>query len=60
MAYSDFKTVGSVKSAFGLTTIQDVQFLTNVVPVNPRSGLTTIARQILIASEHRLKLRNCM
>jgi hypothetical protein len=26
MAYSDFKTVGSVKAAFGLTTIEDVQF----------------------------------
>jgi hypothetical protein len=30
MAYRDFKSIGSVKSAFGLTTIEDVQFLPTV------------------------------
>jgi hypothetical protein len=47
MAYSDFKTIGSVKSAFGLTTIEDVQFLTNVPAVNPSEILTAILAENL-------------
>jgi hypothetical protein len=47
MAYSDFKTVGSVKSAFGLTTIEDVQFLMSAVPVNPSEILTAVLAENL-------------
>ncbi len=47
MAYSDFKTVGSVKSAFGLTTIEDVQFLPDAIPVEPSEILAAILKENL-------------
>ncbi len=47
MAYSDFKTVGSVKAAFGLTTIEDVQFLPHAVPVEPSEILAAILKENL-------------
>jgi hypothetical protein len=47
MAYSDFKTVGSVKAAFGLTTIEDVQFLSHAVPVEPSEILVAILKENL-------------
>jgi hypothetical protein len=47
MAYSDFKTIGSVKAAFGLTTIEDVQFLSNAVPVEPSEILIAILKENL-------------
>jgi hypothetical protein len=47
MAYSDFKTVGSVKTAFGLTTIEDVQFLPHVAPVAPSAILTAVLTENL-------------
>jgi hypothetical protein len=47
MAYSDFKTVGSVKTAFGLTTIEDVQFLPQVAPVVPSAILTAVLAENL-------------
>jgi hypothetical protein len=45
--YSDFKTVGSVKVAFGLTTIEDVQFLPNADPVAPSEILAAILKENL-------------
>lgn len=47
MAYSDFKTVGSVKTAFGLTTIEDVQFLPHALPVAPSEILIAILAENL-------------
>lgn len=47
MAYIDFKTIGSVKTAFGLTTIENVQFLPHVVPVVPSAILTAILAENL-------------
>jgi hypothetical protein len=47
MAYSDFKTIGSVKDAFGLTTIEDIQFLPQASPVSPSEILTTILAENL-------------
>jgi hypothetical protein len=47
MAYSDFKTVSSVKAAFGLTTIEDVQFLFNAVSVEPSEILAAILKENL-------------
>jgi hypothetical protein len=47
MAYTDFKTVGSVKAAFGLTTIEDVQFFPNAAPVEPSQILTAILKENL-------------
>jgi hypothetical protein len=47
MAYSDFKTVGSVKTAFGLTTIENVQFLPHVAPAAPSAILIAILAENL-------------
>jgi hypothetical protein len=47
MAYIDFKTIGSVKTAFGLTTIEDVQFLPQVAPVAPSAILTAVLAENL-------------
>jgi hypothetical protein len=47
MTYTDFKTIGSVKAAFGLTTIEDVQFLPNAVPVEPSEILAAILKENL-------------
>jgi hypothetical protein len=47
MAYSDFKTIGSVKDAFGLTTIEDIQFLTQAPPIAPSETLTAILAENL-------------
>jgi hypothetical protein len=47
MAYSDFKTIGSVKTAFGLTTIEDIQFLPQAIPIAPSEILTAILTENL-------------
>jgi hypothetical protein len=47
MAYSDFKTIGSVKAAFGLTTIEDVQFLPDAISVKPSEILVSILKENL-------------
>jgi hypothetical protein len=47
MAYPDFKTIGSVKDAFGLTTIEDIQFLPQATPVAPSEILTAILAENL-------------
>ncbi len=47
MAYRDFKTIGSVKQAFGLTTIEDIQFLSQATPIPPSEILTSILAENL-------------
>jgi hypothetical protein len=47
MAYTDFKTIGSVKTAFGLTTIEDIQFLPQAIPIAPSEILTAILAENL-------------
>jgi hypothetical protein len=47
MAYSDFKSIGAVKLAFGLTTIEDVQFLPTSCAVAPSEILTAILAENL-------------
>jgi hypothetical protein len=47
MAYSDFKSIGSVKLAFGLTTIEDVQFLPAACSVAPSEILTAVLAENL-------------
>ena len=47
MAYSDFKTIGSVKTAFGLTTVEDVQFLSQAATVIPSEILVGVLAENL-------------
>jgi hypothetical protein len=47
MAYSDFKTIGAVKLAFGLTMIEGVQFLPPTSTVAPTPILTAILAENL-------------
>jgi hypothetical protein len=47
MDYSDFKTISSVKTAFGLTTIEDIQFLPQAIPIAPSEILTAILAENL-------------
>ena len=47
MAYSDFKTIGSVKIAFGLTTVEDVQFLSQAATVIPSEILVGVLAENL-------------
>lgn len=40
MSYSEFTSVGKVKEAFNLTTIEDQGFLTHITPLTPSATLT--------------------
>jgi hypothetical protein len=39
MSYSQFKTLASVKEAFGITTIEGVRFLPQLAPLEPSQML---------------------
>lgn len=39
MAYSDFTSIGKVKQAFGLTTVEGVQFFPTLAPIPPSDTL---------------------
>jgi hypothetical protein len=47
VTFNDFKTIGSVKTAFGLTTIEDIQFLPQAIPIAPSEILTAILAENL-------------
>ncbi len=47
MSYSEFTTIGKVKQAFGLTTIEDRRFLPQVEPIAPSATLTDFLAESL-------------
>jgi hypothetical protein len=40
MSYSEFTTIGKVKQAFGLTTVEGPRFLPQITPIAPSATLT--------------------
>lgn len=47
MSYSEFTTIGKVKQAFGLTTVEGVRFLPSIAPLNPSDTLTAFLAESL-------------
>jgi hypothetical protein len=47
MSYSEFTTVGKVKQAFGLTTVEGVRFLPEIAPIAPSATLTDFLAESL-------------
>ncbi len=47
MSYSEFTTVGKVKQAFGLTTVEGVRFLPEIEPITPSATLTDFLEESL-------------
>jgi len=47
MSYSEFTTVGKVKQAFGLTTVEGVRFLPEIEPITPSATLTDFLAESL-------------
>jgi hypothetical protein len=47
MPYSSFTTIGKVKEAFNLTTVEAVRFLPNIDPISPSQTLTAFLEESL-------------
>lgn len=47
MSYSEFTTIGKAKRAFGLTTVEGVQFLPSLNPLTPSETLTAFLAESL-------------
>lgn len=47
MAYNDFSTIGKVKKAFDLTTVENVRFLPVIEPIAPSSTLVEFLQESL-------------
>ena len=47
MSYSQFTTLGKVKEAFNLTTVEGVHFLSNISPVQPSGMLSAFLEESL-------------
>lgn len=47
MSYSEFTSVGKVKQAFGLTTVEGVRFLPEIAPIAPSATLTDFLAESL-------------
>ncbi len=47
MLYSSFTTIGKVKEAFNLTTVEAVRFLPIIVPISPSPALTAFLEESL-------------
>ena len=47
MAYNDFSTIGKVKKAFDLTTVENVRFLPAIEPITPSSTLVEFLQESL-------------
>ncbi len=47
MPYSQFTTIGKVKQAFNLTTVEGIHFLPNIDPIQPSQTLTAFLEESL-------------
>lgn len=47
MSYSEFTTIGKVKQAFGLTTMEGMPFLPSIAPITPSNALSEFLAESL-------------